>query len=355
MASRSSRRRKRADRRAAARRAEVRPTRQRRPRPSDRVETSHDEEFEDQEVWGEQDWDKVDWEDGEWEWVEDEESDWDEEEGDWDEEAREAETEEEEGPRWGLGDVFGGWVIAQALVIMTMFAVVSYLGYPRVAEVGSAVGQALGHIAIDEPVRVLNVLGELDMEWQMVLQIPLWVGLAGAAVYAAKRKGTSLREDFGFWAQPADALKGLPLGIACQLLLVPAVYLPLELLADSPDASEPARDLVDTAVTPVGVILLLLAVGLLAPVAEELFYRGLAQRALLRRLGRPIWAVVVASLLFAFAHLQTVQFPALVAVGIVFGIVAMRTGRLGMSVFAHIGFNLTTATFFLAGWTLPFT
>lgn len=263
--------------------------------------------------------------------------------------------DEPDGPRWGLGDAFGGWAIAQIASILALFAVVGYLGYPRIAEVGSAVGQAMGQQALGESIQVLNVLGELTIEWQLVLQVPLWLVLVGAAIYASRRKGTSLREDFGFAIAPRDVPWGLGIGVACQLVLVPLVYLPISLALDDPDVSEPARELVDTAVGPLGVLMLLVIVGLGAPIAEELFYRGLAQRALLRRLGRPVWAVAIASLFFAFAHLQTLQFPALVAVGVVFGTLALRTGRLGMPIMAHVGFNLTTAVFFLTDTSLPFT
>lgn len=262
--------------------------------------------------------------------------------------------DEPDGPRWGLGDALGGWAIAQIASILALFAVVGYLGYPRVAEVGSAVGQAMGQQALGESIQVLDVLGELTIEWQLVLQVPLWLALVGAVVYASRRKGTSLREDFGLAIVPRDVPWGLGIGVACQLLLVPLVYLPISLIMDDQDVSEPARELVDTAVGPLGVLMLLVIVGLGAPIAEELFYRGLAQRALLRRLGRPVWAVGIASLFFAFAHLQTLQFPALIAVGVVFGTLALRTGRLGMSIMAHVGFNLTTAVLFLTDTGLPF-
>jgi membrane protease YdiL (CAAX protease family) len=85
-----------------------------------------------------------------------------------------------------------------------------------------------------------------------------------------------------------------------------------------------------------------------------LFYRGLVQRSLLNRLGRPAWAIILSAMFFAFAHMQSLQFPALVVVGAVFGVLAWRSGRLGLSIFAHVGFNLTTAAVFLFDLTPPF-
>ncbi len=258
--------------------------------------------------------------------------------------------------RWGLGDAIGGWAIAQIASILAIAAVITYLGYPAIAGMGGAIGQAAGQSQIGSALEILSVYGDLPFEWQVALQIPLWIGLIGAPIFAARRKGTSLAVDFGLRMQRKDIPVGLVIGVLAQLVLVPLVYLPLRALGGSTDeVSQPAQEYVASASGPLAVILLLFVVGLGAPFAEELFYRGLAQRALLHRIGRPVWAVVVAALFFAFAHLQSLQFPALVAVGVVFGALAQRSGRLGPSIFAHVGFNLTTAVVFLFDLTLPFT
>ncbi len=272
--------------------------------------------------------------------------------------ARVLDGDDESAPqrRWGLGDAIGGWAVAQVASILAVAAVVTYLGYPKVAGLGGSVGQAVGQTEVGSAIDILTVYGDLPFVWQVLLQVPLWVGLAGAPILAARRKGTSLAVDFGFRMERNDVPIGLAIGVALQLVLVPLIYVPLRLLGgDTDEVSEPARELVDNAVGPLGVVLLLLVVGLGAPVVEELFYRGLTQRALLNRIGRPAWAVVIAALFFALAHLQSLQFPALVAVGIAFGVLAQRSGRLGPSIFAHMGFNLTTAVVFLFDLQLPFT
>lgn len=259
------------------------------------------------------------------------------------------------GARWGLGDAIGGWAVAQLASIVAIAAVVTYLGYPRRADIGGAVGQAVAQTALGDIGNILTVWGQLPLEWQLALQLPLWVGLLGAPIYAARRKGQSLRRDFGLRFERTDIPVGLAIGIACQLVLVPLIYAPLRALSGgNTDVSEPARGLVEQAVTPLGVVLLLLVVVVGAPFVEELFYRGLVQRSLLNRLARPGWAVVVAALFFAIGHMQSLQFPALVAVGVVFGLLAYRSRRLGLSMFAHAGFNITTAVVFLFDLNLPF-
>ena len=63
----------------------------------------------------------------------------------------------------------------------------------------------------------------------------------------------------------------------------------------------------------------------------------------------PIVAVGGSSLWFAASHFQPLQFAGLLAFGLVLGLVAHRTGRLGMAICAHIGFNMTTVVVLLAG------
>jgi uncharacterized protein len=47
------------------------------------------------------------------------------------------------------------------------------------------------------------------------------------------------------------------------------------------------------------------------------------------------------AMLFALVHFRVVEYPGLFVFGLILGFCAMRTGRLGMSICAHVGFNLT--------------
>jgi hypothetical protein len=56
-----------------------------------------------------------------------------------------------------------------------------------------------------------------------------------------------------------------------------------------------------------------------------------------------VWAsVVVGAAVFAAMHLEALQFLGLFVFGLVAGALAYRTGRLGASIAAHVGFNVTT-------------
>jgi hypothetical protein len=83
---------------------------------------------------------------------------------------------------------------------------------------------------------------------------------------------------------------------------------------------------------------------LLAPVSEELVFRGVLLQAVGRRLSAR-WAAVVTAAVFALAHLaldfgSATAVPALFVMGWVLAAAVQRHGRLGPAVAAHMGFNL---------------
>lgn len=223
-------------------------------------------------------------------------------------------------PRWGAPDLVAAFLVAQ-------FA--SALGFALFA--------AVEGVPMAELDRDALTIGEIAM-----LQVPLWLGLLGVPILATRLRGNGPRRDLGLWSTLRDAPMGLAVGVASQLVLVPLVTLPVLLLtdADQDDLEAPARELTDKA-TGAGVLLLVLVVVVMAPLAEEVFFRGMLQRTLRRRL--PLWpAILVTSVLFAVSHFQALQLPALAAFGVVLSVLAHRSGRLGPSIWAHVGFNATT-------------
>ncbi len=78
----------------------------------------------------------------------------------------------------------------------------------------------------------------------------------------------------------------------------------------------------------------LLAGAVIAPVCEEIFFRGYVFTAVRQRSGVPA-AFLVSSLLFALAHLNLQAFLPILLIGIVFAFVYHRTGSLVPSMIAH--------------------
>lgn len=173
-----------------------------------------------------------------------------------------------------------------------------------------------------------------------------WFGLAGGTVWLVRRAGQSLGPALGLRVRPLDVPVGIVAGLVSGLVLVPVVSWPVEHLLRV-DVSSEARRLTDVAPGAKALLLgLLVAVG--TPLVEELYFRGLAQRAFVRRFGTGI-GLVLSATFFAFAHLQPAQFPALLAFGAVLAVLAHRSGRLGPGIVAHATFNALTVVLLVRG------
>ena len=214
--------------------------------------------------------------------------------------------------KWGIRHVVYGLLLGQ---VSTILAIV-------------AIGLIDQDIDLEDP----------SLEITAILQSALWIGTLGIPLWLYYSKGISWRQ-FGWRFKRSDIFKGLLIGLGAQIA-AGLLYLPLYVIFDDIDVSEPAKELVDKA-TGLGVFLLFLVVVVGAPVVEEIFYRGLTLKAFEKKMGGRL-ALVASSLLFAVAHLQFVQFPALFLFGFVAAYLARKYDRLGRAVWAHVGFNATT-------------
>lgn len=179
--------------------------------------------------------------------------------------------------------------------------------------------------------------------WLAAAALAQWTPMVIAIWYLGKRLGSGLlSHDFGYSFRPSDLL-GAPIGVITQLVIVRLVYLPLESIWPKAFTMDKIEERARTTYNNAhgsGMVLLVLVVVVGAPLVEELTYRGLLQGAFTRRLNDWIGVVAVAAW-FALIHFQAVEIPGLFVVGIVLGVCVMRTGRLGLSVVAHMAFNAT--------------
>ena len=165
-----------------------------------------------------------------------------------------------------------------------------------------------------------------------------------ALMWVSRRKGRgTLRADFGLVVHRRDLVlivAGIGLEIALGVMVAPISHL----------VDNQRQGVVNDLQTSHGLHLALLAIfaGLIAPVCEELLFRGLLLRALRRRFS-PVLAVTISALVFALAHPALdphwgtfVIVPALFGLGAVSGAIAVRRGDLSVSIMLHIGFNFLT-------------
>ena len=197
---------------------------------------------------------------------------------------------------------------------------------------------------------VLSASGMADRDaadrpaWVAVCSaLALWIPQIIALVVVSQRFATRKPlADYSLKFRPID-LVGIPVGVLSQLVVLRLVYWPLQ--SGWPDAfsnknlEENAKDLYDTA-HGVWLVLLIVALAVGAPLVEELVYRGLLMGAARRRVNDVIALIGVAAF-FALIHFRPVEYPGLFAFGLVLGVCVIATDRIGMSIVAHMAFNVT--------------
>jgi membrane protease YdiL (CAAX protease family) len=221
--------------------------------------------------------------------------------------------------RWGIPDALVAWIVG---IVAAVVAAVPFI-------------DANGRIPDDREVVATLVLLAVQN-----------VAIIGALVLIARHKGLgSLGRDFGLRFERYDTLwvlAGVVLAIAAGVLV-----LPITELAGLDDSSQ---DVVQTFERSAGVlekVAVVVGVVLVAPIAEELLFRGVLLRSLLRRVS-PLAAVTASAVIFSVVHvvgdLGTGYYvPAFLLLGLVSGWRAVATGRIGQSVGLHAGFNLLAA------------
>ncbi len=219
------------------------------------------------------------------------------------------------GVGWGIGDFV--WIYFAGIL-------------------ASVVGVSVGFAFTGD---TANHVGAVTTALETLAQFGTWFG---GVVLIARLKGRSAAEDFGLSLQLRDwwaPFAGLGLFLIGTVLIAPIVN-----LANA--HQQVVQDLDKASGAKLAVFAIVAA--LVAPVCEELLFRGLLLRALRRRMS-PTAAVIVQALAFALAHPMLsptlgdfAVVPALFMLGAVSGIVATRKGDLSASIMMHIGFNLVT-------------
>ena len=240
---------------------------------------------------------------------------------------------------WGLVEALVAWITSTAVQGVLFVAVIGAGGFSgsSPARPGGNLGRAAGQVVTEQELADRSV----PVAWQLLLLFPGWILLLGIAwVYAGilkrDRPGWSLRGEWG------DVPKGIAAGLVLQIPLVPIVVILMQLIFGELEPTGRALTLVDSvSSSPLLVVLLVVCVAIGAPVVEEIFYRGLVQPALIRLTNVPV-GIGISSLIFGAVHFSLVELVPLSVVGLVFGILAHRSGRLLPAIIAHMTFNAFT-------------
>lgn len=220
------------------------------------------------------------------------------------------------GPPWGftdfvmvmLGSLAGGFV-AQAVTLMTEFGT----------------GESVA-----------------------ILTLGTAVGFLGGLAAVTSRRNARLA-DLGLDVDPRDG-RYLLVGALLQVGLA-LVFAPLSNLAGSDGTTQIVAERISSVTDLWMRIVLILLVGLLVPIVEELAFRGVLLKAFQRRLDDRA-AIVATAFVFAVLHWDGIEagniaagvitLTQLAIVGLVLGGLTVKHGRLGPAILLHAGFNVLT-------------
>jgi len=234
--------------------------------------------------------------------------------------------------------------------------------------VGGSVGQLLlqqglfGQVPAEGEAVSTTLIGSQVLFSQAVGQLPAVLYFLGRAMWhrrGLKRIGVIPRK-------PMRDLRWGLIGLLAALPLVMGSIMLIQLVNlwlgnEAPVIGHEMLNMLIESDSTLGSALIILSAVLVAPVLEEVIFRGLMQSVLVEWFGQSMrWGVVlVAGMVFALVHVSAVPAGAEVQVisglfifGIVLGWLYERTGSLWPSIIVHIGFNALNVMIALST-TLP--
>lgn len=226
--------------------------------------------------------------------------------------------------RWGLGDAWWGALVYVAGSLLLSFAVLAVAALRD----GDVDDLDLGPYAIS-----LLVIGNV-------------VAFAGVPWWASRRKGlASLRADFGLHIRPIDAAIGLGFGIG-GLIAAGIVGTAIDAAFDVDETTSNVP--VDALHGAGQIVVFFVAVAIVTPIVEELFFRGLVYRSFLKRGRSAAGAIARTTVIFVIPHLTAAEdLASLVSLAASIGVLGLAFQlachvthrRLGAPIVAHLVVN----------------
>jgi membrane protease YdiL (CAAX protease family) len=202
-------------------------------------------------------------------------------------------------------------------------------------------GGLIGYVLVGLPVLALG--GEMQ-DLLVVGAIGQFSGHVAAVWLLARSRGGAA--SLGFQVEPWDGVY-LFVGVGLQVVL-PLLMAPVAALVGESQTGQEVAEQIRLLGGTAARIAMAFVVTILAPIAEELMFRGILLKSLSGRGLRT--ASLVSAACFGGFHLFGLTgdlltgiillFPIFLVVGLVLARATIRRGRLGPAIFIHSGFNL---------------
>jgi uncharacterized protein len=192
------------------------------------------------------------------------------------------------------------------------------------------------------------VLGDVPMVGSLIIALAVPTVLAaGTAVLITVLRGNGPRVDLHLQWSWRDVGLGLAFGLGGLAVTIPASLVYVSIVGQ--DAGSAVGDVFGSIRTgPVLAVVVLVIVVFLAPLCEEIVYRGLLWGGVERLANRWV-AFAVTTLLFAMAHFEFTRTPLLLVVAIPIAVARLYSDRLLPSIVAHQVNNLLPGVVLMLG------
>jgi membrane protease YdiL (CAAX protease family) len=188
-------------------------------------------------------------------------------------------------------------------------------------------------LGITIPLAVYLTVKKLPIDNTMLVLVSQFTGWPAALAAGLWFGRSSWKDSYALGSCPARLFPGLLLGCF-------GLTFVLNRLASTVPIPEHFENLFRSLVSEDKVLISLLTLVVLAPLCEELFFRGWMLRGLLKRYS-PAKSIGFTALLFAVFHLNPWQAIVALPLGLLFGWLAWRTGSLLPGLAGHFVVNFT--------------
>ena len=226
----------------------------------------------------------------------------------------------------------GGWMM---LFVAAQFAASFLAGFVITFALMMKEGEAL--LANEEALyHFTERLVELAASFNYEITLLTYLLFLGVAALICNRKlpdKTGMKQ-----AAPSACFGSLLLGCAAFPVALLAISVTTGLLPSVAESQSEYMELQEAITASANPWLEAAVVVLVAPLVEELLFRGLVQRTLLCSI-KPFSAIVISGICFGFFHGNQYQMVFTIPLGLLLGYVAYRFDSLWPSVLLHLGFN----------------